>query len=216
MRLLSAALAITLLASTAAAKWSDVTRRQQCGATNGACNKNGCDGVNDPETGFGVCLGENNFQFCPCTNACGTNGPCNGGDCKGDNDPSGGPGRCTSGFAAGCFCNSVCGTPGPCDQAGCEGRNQPGGGLGICTAGDFKGCLCTSVCGASDGACDADGCEGVNGYCTSGKAKGCSCGSKCSNTQMGPCSNCNGITEGATEGVGICAGGDFDGCLCSF
>ncbi|KAK3374543.1 hypothetical protein B0H63DRAFT_525849 [Podospora didyma] len=53
-----------------------------CGAKNGACDDNGCEGINNPDDGLGYCTaGE--FIGCPCRSICGSkNGPCNDNGCN--------------------------------------------------------------------------------------------------------------------------------------
>ncbi|KAF2868638.1 hypothetical protein BDV95DRAFT_642281 [Massariosphaeria phaeospora] len=190
-----------------------VRQNANCGTTNGACNANGCAGVNNPATGAGICTA-GDFAGCPCANVCGaTSGKCNENNCGGLNDPSG-VGKCTIGQFAGCPCNSVCGTPGDCNKNGCEGVNQPGGQAGYCTKGQFAGCLCNSVCGDKDGSCSDNGCAGKGGVCTAGGLKGCSCDNQCGNLESKSCSanGCNGINL-PDEGFGVCTG-SFAGCAC--
>ena len=200
----------------------EVRQSTGCGATNGDCNKNGCNGFNDANGSTGRCLSGGSIEGCPCNSVCGTPGPCNQAGCEGINDFEGGPGICTAGDFKGCTCASVCnGVMGACDQNGCEGINAPGGQPGICTAGGAQGCLCNSVCGAQSGSCSADSCQGNDeGICTVGEVKGCPCvkdSQACGNLDVGSCSdnNCNGVFN-ANDGFGICqGGGKIQGCPCT-
>lgn len=201
----------------------DVRQSTACGAINGKCNENGCNGFNDPDTGGGICLSGDSIQGCPCDSVCGEiSGSCDKAGCDGINDPNGEPGICTSGDFKGCQCASVCNDSiNDCDKNGCEGINSPNGMNGFCTAGKFKGCLCNSVCKDKNGKCDENNCAGVDGICTSGGAKGCPCdpgdgAQNCGNLSVGKCSDsgCNGSTD-PNDGLGICnGGGAIQGCPC--
>ncbi|KAL5117242.1 hypothetical protein ACEQ8H_004801 [Pleosporales sp. CAS-2024a] len=77
-----------LLSSSVAAAPSDLVAAAQCGTVNGVCNKNGCNGKNDPRGGPGVC-GTGQYAGCPCTSICGpVNGKCNLNGCNGSYDAS--------------------------------------------------------------------------------------------------------------------------------
>jgi len=81
--------------------------RQACGVTNGKCNANGCQGLNDPIRGIGRCTED--FKDCPCTSVCGSlaeTGPCNRNGCNGVRiaDFPTPIARCTAGEFNGCFC----------------------------------------------------------------------------------------------------------------
>jgi len=76
----------------------------QCGLTNGPCNQNGCQGVNNPDTGLGTCTA-GHFKGCPCASVCGVGevGPCAGNGCNGVLKD--GLGFCTAGDYNGCPCD---------------------------------------------------------------------------------------------------------------
>src|SRR6266516_1466798 len=73
-----------------------------------------------------------------------------------------------------------------------RGINRIGGEPGVCTAGVYEGCTCLSICDDTDGACAANGCQGIQREdgkwrCTAGQYNGCSCESKCGNAILGFC-----------------------------
>lgn len=191
-----------------------------CGDKNGKCDKNGCNGVNDPNGGLGVCL-SGDYAGCPCESVCGgAVNACDANGCKGLNDwTEEGPGLCTAGAYKGCKCASICkGVLNSCADHGCDGMNALNGLNGMCTGGDYVGCLCKSICGKTNGPCSD--CDGVDGFCKSGDDKGCPCidnpAHQCGNLQIGNCyeNGCNGVFT-ASDGFGICQGGEnIVGCPC--
>lgn len=70
----------------------------QCGNLESkSCSDNGCNGVNLPDEGFGICTGA--FKGCACLLTCGpTPGSCSKNGCNGAN------GKCTAGAFNGCSC----------------------------------------------------------------------------------------------------------------
>ncbi|TLD21492.1 hypothetical protein PspLS_09115 [Pyricularia sp. CBS 133598] len=95
----------------------------QCGVTNGYCDQNGCNGINNPGTGLGTCQ-SGRYKDCPCRQVCGSRaGQCSENGCDGINDLNGGLGTCQSGKYRGCRCQSVCGREvNSCGINGCEGK----------------------------------------------------------------------------------------------
>ncbi|KAN0077378.1 hypothetical protein V8E54_005682 [Elaphomyces granulatus] len=211
---------------------------------------------NNPNTSTGICEAGPCFGQV-CASICGkTSGPCtNCGGCPSQKPPcdtcngvssSHGDGQCGPGDYFGCPCTSTCGSSiGSCWDNGCNGINSANSSFngfctqgkytgceyfgipGFCTDGQYWGCPCKSTCGLDVGACNQNGCNGVNvprgsqgnvqlGFCTAGEYWGCKCKSVCGTSNY-PCNQngCNGINAPDGKSAGLCTAGDFNGCLCN-
>ena len=75
-----------------------------CGKKNGPCNKNGCEGINNPDTSLGICTA-GPYKDCPCSNVCNNSvNSCQINGCNGKEKFGTGKGFCTAGQYNGCQC----------------------------------------------------------------------------------------------------------------